>query len=155
MLRALLGLVPGWGWAVLGALVLASVGGWHLHAVHQARVQGRADVRTQWAAAEQARERQANADAMRRAEAAMVAAAAHETTRAGLAHNLNEARHALQLALNTALSCPGGAPAAPEARLGDVLLPAAVMDSLRRAAEGGGGERADRAAAAEPGRAMP
>lgn len=145
-------LLPGWAWLAAAGVALATAWGWHAHAVHQARVQGRAEVQARWDAAELARERQANVDAARRAEQSIAAAAAHEAARAAIARNLTEARHDLRNALSAPISCP---PGQSGMEVGDVLLPAAVLDGVRRAAEGGGGQRADRPAAAEPGRAMP
>lgn len=66
MLGALLRLVPGWGWLALLGVGLATMVGGHLHAVHQARVQGRAEVQARWEADLRARDELAARDLLRR-----------------------------------------------------------------------------------------
>lgn len=136
-MRFLLGLIPPWGWLVLAAISAAALfaAGDRFGAD---RVQGR------WDAAELERERLANADRMRRADAAMGASARHEATRARLARDLTETRHALMDALRRPLECP--------AEVGDVVVPADALERVRRAA--GGGAAPDRTSASEPGAAV-
>lgn len=120
-LRFAAGLVPPWGWATLLAVALAAGGAW----CHRA---GARSVQARWDAAEVQRERQANADALRRADLALAASASHEADRAALARNLREARNAVSIALRTPISCPASGLAA------DVVLPAAALAGVRDAA---------------------
>jgi hypothetical protein len=136
--RFLLGLVPPWGWLLLLAAALATAGGWHLHQLHQARKGGRAEIQARWDAAELERVRQAGVERLRRMERATEESAAHAAARAAIARTLTETRDALRYALQTPISCPGGA----DMPLADVRLPAAALDSVRRAGAAPG-QRAD------------
>jgi hypothetical protein len=110
-----------------GGLAAAIALGWWLGA---GRVQAR------WDAAELAHARAA-ADA--RAENELLrasAAAAHEAARQQIQSRTPEARRAVNTALRQPVPCPPPAPGAPPAAdlaLGDVRVPAAVVDGLRRA----------------------
>jgi hypothetical protein len=137
--RAVLGLVPAWAWTLaLGAGVTAA-GAWHLVRVADARDAGRAEVQAQWDDVERRRGDQIRADRERRAWAAIEQSKAHRATQAALAQSLMEARHALQNALSAPISCPREG----NLRLGDLVLPGAVLDGVRRAAGAAAGQRAD------------
>jgi hypothetical protein len=134
----LLGLVPTWLWALaLGAGVTAA-GAWHLVQIADARDEGRAEVQAQWDDVERRRGELARADRDRRAWSAIEQSKAHQATQAALAQSLVEARHALRNALSAPIYCPAGQPQ----RLGDLVLPGAVLDGVRRAA-GAAGQRTD------------
>lgn len=143
----LLRIVPLWAW-VGAAAALAGVA-WHLSAVRAARDNGRAEVQARWDAAVSQAQEAAAADRAAQAESARSAAADHEAQKAAIAANLEDARHDLQKALRRPIRCPAGASLA----VGDVVLPAATLDSLRDAA-GAARARRDRSAPAEPGRAV-
>ncbi|MCR5864639.1 hypothetical protein [Aquincola sp. J276] len=128
MIRALLGMVPPTGWALLLAIAAAAGGAW----CHR---QGAAGVQARWDAAELERERQSNADALRNANRALQASARHETERASLARNLSEARHANTVAIQVPVDCPASGLA------GDVLLPAGALVGVHDAAAGAGASR--------------
>jgi hypothetical protein len=151
-MKLLLALLPGWAWAAilagLGALGAAGLW-WHYSEVRTARQEGRADVQADWDAAERDRDRQANADALRRFNRAQEASTAHETERARLARALEANRHALRDSLRAPLTCPAGA------TVGDVVVPAASMQRLRHAAQApAAGQRPDSPAAGKPGGAV-
>ncbi|MFN3630485.1 MAG: hypothetical protein ACK4XK_10605 [Casimicrobiaceae bacterium] len=125
MIRALLGMVPPIGWAMLLAIAASAGGAW-CHRAGAAGVQARGD------AVELERERQANANALRNANRARLASTRHETERAALARHLREARNATSIAMRTPISCPDSG------RLGDLLLPAGALAGVRDAAASGG-----------------
>lgn len=113
--------------AALSALVLlaalAAVAAWCYRA-------GAASVQARWDAAEQERERQANADRLRQFNQALAASTTHETQRAAIARNLTEARNALSYAMRSPIICPASG------QLGDVVLPAGALAGVRDAAAG-------------------
>jgi hypothetical protein len=107
----------GWLWA---AVLAATVGGWG----------GARFKQGQWDAAELDRTRRDAAVAVRRIDVALDASAAYEKSRAAVAAEIRKARHAVDVALQAPLSCPPGQPL----QLGDLVLPAAVLDGVRGAA---------------------
>lgn len=125
MIRALLGMVPPLGWALLLAIAAAAGGAW----CHRA---GAASVQARWDRVELERERQANADALRNANRMLAASTRFEATRADLARNLTQARHALSIAMRTPISCPASG------QLGDLVLPPGALAGVRDAAAGAG-----------------
>lgn len=139
MIRLVLGLVPTWAWGLLLGAGLTAAGLWYLAQLEHARDEGRAEVQAQWDAVERRRGEQIAADRERRVWTAIEQAKAHRALQAALDQSLTEARHALRNALSAPISCPAG----QVLPLGDVVLPGAVLDSVRRAAASPAGQRAD------------
>lgn len=126
-----------WLAGAAAALLLVAAVSWHASRVSQARAAGRAEVRAEWDRSRLEAERAAGMDALRRAERAMQASTEHEAERAALSRQLRSARHAVRTAAAAPIDCPQG----PGATLGDLRVPGAVLDGLRRAA--GAGASAD------------
>ena len=63
------------------------------------------------------------------------ASASYQATAGAAAAALPESRHVVQQALRAPLACPAG----PSPAVGDVLVPAAALDGLRRAAAASAG----------------
>lgn len=122
--RFLAGLIPPWGWIGLVTVALAAGGAW----CHRA---GAASVQARWDAADLQRERQDNADAMRRAEQAFSASTGYELGKAATAADLRKGRGAISSSLRTQLSC------SPGNELGAVVVPAAALAGVRDAAGAG------------------
>lgn len=108
--------------AAAAALALAGYGGWQVRDGQAAK-------------ADLARERAAAQDARRRTESALRASQQHEVDRGVIQARLRASQADLARALATpAQQCPG-------VEVGGIVLPAAVLDGLRRAA--GPGAAAD------------
>jgi hypothetical protein len=133
-----LGLVPWWAWLFAAGAAIAGATTWHLLQVGQARNEGRAEVQAQWDDVERQRAERIRAERERRAWLAIEQSKGHEAARAASARNLEEARHAVRTALSAPISCPSG----QILQVGDVLLPGAALDGVRRAARAAG-QRAD------------
>lgn len=138
MIRLVLGLVPTWAWALAFGAAVTAAGAWYLVQIADARDEGRAQVQAEWDDVERRRGEQIRADRERRAWSAIEQSKAHRATQAALAQSLMEARHALRNALSAPISCPREG----NLRLGDLVLPGAVLDGVRRAA-GAAGQRTD------------
>lgn len=133
-------LVPGWAWPLGLVAVALGLATWHLLEVDAALERGRAQMRAQWSAVELARAERARAERQARAWWSIEQSKAHEAQRAAIAATLTEARHALRSALSAPISCP----AAPDATVGDFVVPGAVLRRVRDAAAGTrAGQRAD------------
>jgi len=133
-----------WRFIAAVLLVLALLGA--LYAFGERRYAAGEDAANlRWKTAEQERldvERELRAENQRLANRS---SASHEATRARIALDLTEARHALRNALSAPISCPAG----PSATVGDFVVPGAALWSVRRAAAGAGG--APGPAASQPG----
>lgn len=114
-------------WLLKAGAVLALLAGVWLHGNHA----GAAGVRARWQAQQVADETAANAQAEQQRLRARAAAADYETQRAALTVRLTqpsaEARNALHAPI-----CPPAGPS-PVLELGDVPVPAAVLQRLRDA----------------------
>lgn len=122
MIGFLLRLLPWWVWAMIlsGLAAWGGIGLWRA---------GADSVRTDWQAADLARDR---AEADRRREDARITRAAgreFEAWRADQVRRQAEVAAALSYALRTPASCP------PSGELGDIKIPQSVVDLLRRAGE--------------------
>jgi hypothetical protein len=122
--------------AAVVALGVAAAGGWQVR-------DWQAD------ADELARTREEAAARLRQVDRGIEAGAALETERARLARELTRARHDIKTALQQPVTCPA-APDGTPGELGDLVIPAAALAGLRRAAGG----LPPGPAASEPGRAV-
>ena len=140
--------------ALLVAVLLALLYGWHLAQLRQARAegqeQGRAAVQAQWDAEREALRAaadQANADNQARKDAQHAQAHTATTERAAAARTVpaelsaaraerDSLRHALDIALNTIRSCGDVPTTAEDARAARSAAVAAVLDDMAREAEG-------------------
>lgn len=121
-------------------LVVAAAGGFY---------GGQRLKQAEWDAAELDRTRELALLERRRQVNAQAQSAGQEAVRAAIAAELRRSQDALSIALRTPVSCPPAGESPLE--LGDVLLPAGVLDGVRDAA--GVVDRLERAAA-EPGVAL-
>lgn len=130
MIHIPLSLVPRWAWAAIaGAAALAAASIWFRVQLNDARDEGRAEVQATWDEVERQRGERIRADRERRAREAAAQATEHLATQAALQQSLKEARDAVKAALRRPLQCPAG----ETIELGDVVLPGAAFDGLRRA----------------------
>lgn len=111
--------------AAAAAVVAAAAGAWGGWQVRD--LQADAD--------ELARTREEGAARMRQVDRSIEAGTAHETERARLARELTKARHDIRTALQQPATCPAQPDGTP-GQLGDLVIPAAALAGLRRAAGG-------------------
>lgn len=115
-------------WLIRSAAVLAVLGGAWLHGHHQ----GAAAVREQWQAEQLAATQAAAAQAEQQRLRQQAAATTYEAQRAAIARRATQPSPESAYALHASICPPAGALGRP-LELGDVPVPAAVLERLRGA----------------------
>lgn len=125
---------------IAAALALLALLGGVLYLQHHERAIGAAQCEAKTAQDDAARARAAAEQHAANEHAGAVASQSYQAAAAVIASRQPETRHAIQTALSAPIVCPAG----PAPALADLVLPAAALDGLRRAAGGAADSAATR-----------
>lgn len=119
-------------WMIVGGAAVVGLVAAHELRVDAAFQRGKQAERAVWLDAQRKAKDSADAKRDKNRRSAQTASAQHEAARAAITQELQDARHDLDIALQRPISCSDGR------TLADIVLPAAALDGVRRAAAGAG-----------------